>query len=426
MGLPTAKLFARELPLPPNPLRLASRLAAESQLAFLWSACGTGPSFLGVRPIAESSELDPEAGLSASMDPNQLGRAPRWMGLVPYEAMRELERPGFVPAVDLRQAPLQAQPLWWRFGAVVCIGARVTVVGDDAASVDELSRQLLGSPERPAREVSLRAISSEPPERHSERVRAALDLIRDGDIYQVNLARRLDMHVEGGPIDLLRMLCRDTRPPYAAAFRFGENMVISTSPELLLRQHADGRLLTSPIKGTRPRGSDARTDAALRDELARDPKEHAELSMIIDVERNDLGRVSSIGSVRVQQPATVASHGLVWHRRANVISRLRPGVSRAEVMAAMLPSGSVTGAPKVRAMEIIAKLEAQRRGLYTGALGMLTQRGELTLAMAIRCLSVRADLGHYFTGGGIVADSQPLLELEETRWKARQLFRRSG
>jgi anthranilate/para-aminobenzoate synthase component I len=117
---------------------------------------------------------------------------------------------------------------------------------------------------------------------------------------------------------------------------------------------------------------------------------------------------------------------LVWHRRANVRAALRPGVSRLELLEAMLPSGSVTGAPKVRAMEVIAKLEAQRRGLYTGGLGFLTHHGELTLAMAIRTLTVRAGSGHYFTGGGIVADSQPWREVEETAWKAQQLFGRAG
>jgi hypothetical protein len=415
-------LSARELPLAPNPLSLASRLGGESQLAFLWSADGAGPSYIGVKPVAESEQLDPEPGLRCSPAPNALGRAPRWIGLIPYEARRGLERPGFGLAVDRRPAPQLTRPIWWRFGAVVCIGERVSVVGDDPACVRDLSRQLLMTPERSMGAVSLRALPEEAPERHAQRVQAALDLIAAGQIYQVNLARRLELEVAGDAVDVLRVLCRDTRPPYAAAFRFGDRSVISTSPELLLRQNADGRLLTSPIKGTRPRGRDAPSDARLRRELADDPKEQAELSMIVDVERNDLGRVSRIGTVRVQQPL-LDTHGLVWHRRANVIGQLRPEVSRAQLLAAMLPSGSVTGAPKVRAMELIALLEAERRGLYTGGLGMLTHHAELTLAMAIRCLSVQAGVGHYFSGGGIVSDSKPHLELEETRWKALQLFR---
>jgi anthranilate/para-aminobenzoate synthase component I len=147
--------------------------------------------------------------------------------------------------------------------------------------------------------------------------------------------------------------------------------------------------------------------------------------MIVDVERNDVGRVSRIGSVS-SSPARVSTHGIVWHRHAEVSGVLRPEVSRRELLAAFLPSGSVTGAPKVRAMEIIAQLEAERRGLYTGGLGFINHAGEMTLAMAIRTLTTRAHIGHYFTGGGIVADSDPARELEETTWKARQLFGRAG
>ncbi len=419
------KLTARELALPPNPLRLASRLAGERQLAFLWSASGGGMSYIGVRPIAQSAALDPEPELATAPGGSELERAPRWIGIVPYESRRGLERPAWGSARDAREAPHFAEPVWWRFGAVVCVGERVSVVGDDASSVEDLSRQLMQASESSPGEARLEELASEPPERHAERVRAALDLITQGQIYQVNLARRLELRVRGATMDLLRAVCRETRPAYAAAFRFDEARVISTSPELLLEHRVGGRLMTSPIKGTRPRGKDAESDARLREELSRDSKERAELSMIIDVERNDLGKVASIGSVRVQPPM-VTTHGLVWHRRANVLAVLRPGVSRRELLEAMLPSGSVTGAPKVRAMELIAELEAARRGLYTGALGFITHRGEMTLSMAIRTLTLEGESGHYFTGGGIVADSNPERELEETRWKARQLFGRAG
>lgn len=418
-------LTAIELPLAPNPLRIASRLADERELAFLWSASGGGRSFIGVRPLAHSDALDPEPGLVTSPGSSLLGDAPRWIGVVPYEARRSLERPGFGRDGDAREEPHVVRPTWWRFGAVVCIDDRVSVVGDDPESVRDLVRQLLLSPEAHPGDATLQGLPGEAPALHVERVRAALELITAGQIYQVNLARRLEVEARGSSLDLLRLLCRDTRPPYAAALQLGGSSIISSSPELLLHQRADGLLLTSPIKGTRPRGKDAASDASLREELAQDPKERAELNMIIDVERNDLGRVSTIGSVRAQAPI-VTAQGLVWHRRANVLGRLRAGVPRAELMGAMVPSGSVTGAPKVRAMEVIARLEAQRRGLYTGGVGFLTHAGEMTLAMAIRTLTVRDGIGHYFTGGGIVADSQPELELEETRWKARQLFARAG
>jgi anthranilate/para-aminobenzoate synthase component I len=141
--------------------------------------------------------------------------------------------------------------------------------------------------------------------------------------------------------------------------------------------------------------------------------------MVIDVERNDLGRVARVGSVRVTQPGQVVRQPSVHHRVARVGARLRPGVGRAELLSATLPSGSVTGAPKVRAMELIRQIEAARRGLYTGAFGLLRHDGTLELAMAIRTLTVVEGEAHYFAGGGIVADSDPERETAETRWKAR-------
>jgi anthranilate/para-aminobenzoate synthase component I len=418
-------LVARELPLPPRPLALARRLRNVSRLAVLWSAAGDGPSFVAPDPIAESDALDPEPELVARVGPGELERVPRWVGFIPYEALRDLERPGFVAPVDPRAEPQMMAPRWWRFGAVVCVGERVSVVGDDAARVKALSEQLLATPDPAPSPVRLELLPGEAPSQHAERVRAALELIRQGEIYQVNLARRLELAVDGDAIDLLAWLCREARPPYAAAFRWPGASVVSSTPELLLEQRASGRIWTDPIKGTRLRGQHAACDRAAREELEHDPKERAELSMIVDVERNDIGKVSTIGSVRADPPR-LTTHGLVWHRQARVSGVLAPHLTRRDLLRALLPSGSVTGAPKVRAMEIIAALEAERRGLYTGALGFISQRGEMTLAMAIRTLTTRAGEGHYFTGGGIVADSDPAREVEETVWKAQQLFGRAG
>lgn len=419
------RLEACELPLAPEPLAIARRLAHEPELVLLWTASGEGPSFIGVRPLARSGALDPEPTLPPVPGRGLLSRAPRWIGLVPYEALRGLERPGRVVSPDPRPDPHLSTPVWWRLGAVVCVDERVTVIGDDAASVADIARTLRATPDPGPTATELEPGPSEAGERHAERVRAALELIRRGEIYQVSLARRLGLRVRGDAVDLLGRLCRDTRPPYAAAWRAPGSMVVSTSPELLLERRADGRIRTRPIKGTRPRGHDAPSDAALRQDLERDPKEQAELSMVVDIERNDLGQVSVIGSVRTTPPR-VGSHGLVWHRRADVTGALRPGVSRETLLRAVLPSGSVTGAPKVRAMEIIAHLEAERRGLYTGGIGYITHAGEMTFGMAIRTLTVRGDEGHYFAGGGIVADSDPAREVEETLWKARQLVGRAG
>ena len=209
--------------------------------------------------------------------------------------------------------------------------------------------------------------------------------------------------------------------------------MVSTSPELLLRAEPApgtrgdpggyGALFTAPIKGTRPRGVDAITDRALVRDLDEDPKERAELAMILDVERHDLGRVAEVGSVRLLDGPRVVTHRTVHHRLGLLSARARSGTSRAEVLASMVPSGSVTGAPKVRAMEVIATLEAGRRGLYTGGIGFVAHDGGTTLSMAIRTAVLEGSDGVYWTGGGIVADSDPAREVEETRWKAVQLLR---
>jgi anthranilate/para-aminobenzoate synthase component I len=321
--------------------------------------------------------------------------------------------------VDPRPAPFLCEPLWWRYGAVAEISDRVVVVGDDAASAGQLARLLERAPR--SGPVSAELHAPEPLEQHVQNVKRALESIRAGELYQVNLARRQGLRVRGHALDLLAQLCTRSPAPYAAALSMPEFAVVSTSPELFLRLHPDGTLETAPIKGTRPRGRDAAEDAALKADLESDPKERAELTMILDVERNDLGRIAEPGSVRLSEPPCVRTYGSVHHRVATLSARLERGMTRAAVIDAMLPSGSVTGAPKIAAMELIAELESARRGLYTGAFGILSHDGGLNLAMAIRTLCVRDEEGEYFAGGGIVADSDPLREYEETRWKAVQL-----
>lgn len=206
-------------------------------------------------------------------------------------------------------------------------------------------------------------------------------------------------------------------------------MCFSSSPELCLDARPDvdstsfETLTTEPIKGTRPRGRDSGSDRALARELDLDPKERAELSMIIDVERNDLHRIAVPGSVRLRGSPRVVTHRTIHHRKVAIGALARPGVSREDVLRAMLPSGSVTGAPKVRAMEVIRTLEPARRGLYTGAIGYQSHDGGMVLSMAIRSavLDLGTGEGEYLVGGGIVADSDPARELAETAWKAKQL-----
>ena len=416
-------LRGRELPLAPRPLELAARIAGRPG-AFLLRCARSGAVYLGCDPLERSSELDPEPRLGLSTSPSPLERVPRWVGLLPYEAFRGPERAPWVGRTERRAAPLLADPLWQRYAAVLEVTDRVLLVGDDPEAMRQLAKltQASGPAAVGPAAPRLRPLATgEDPPAHAARIREALELIRSGEIYQVNLARRLELEVDGAPAEILRSLGREGWAPYAAAIDADGLGVVASSPELCLSLEPGGWLLTQPIKGTRPRGRDARHDRAQALELAADPKERAELTMVIDVERNDLGRVARRGSVRVLGEPSVVTHPTVHHRVASVAARLREGVERTELLRSFLPSGSVTGAPKLRAMEAIAALEPHRRGLYTGAYGMLAHHGGLELAMAIRVLSYREGVGHYFAGGGIVIDSDPDREVLETGWKTRQL-----
>lgn len=410
-----------ELDLAPDVISIARRLEARPGLAVLWSADGSGPSYVAADPVARSASVDPEPALV----PGEAGsgmHVPRWIGVLPYEAFRT-ERPAFKGRVGRqaeRAAPHWARPCWFRYGAVAVVGENVAVVGDDAEAARALAFQITRGP-AVARRVEVRLHSPEPGAAHAARIRTALGLIGQGELYQVNLARRFECAITGSNVELLRRMGGLTQAGYSALFDAGGVQCVASSPELLLQMGSDGWLRTSPIKGTRPRHHRATADARLASELDRDPKERAELAMILDVERNDLGRLSVPGTVALETPPHVVSHPTVHHRGATLRARLRPGTSRSEVFRTMLPSGSVTGAPKVRAMEVIADLEPHRRGLYTGGIGFISQDGGATLGMGIRTLTRSGNSGHYFAGGGIVADSVPDREVEETLWKAVQL-----
>jgi anthranilate/para-aminobenzoate synthase component I len=414
-------LVARVVNVPANPLAIARALAGEPDFSFLWTATGKGPSYVACRAIETSEDLDPEPELSLNATLGHRGSVPRWIGVLPYECRRKLERT-FEMRGDARAAPHLVQPLWHRYGAVIRVGRDVTVVGDRADCVEELARLVRREQNPEPISVSpLGAVESD--DAHARRIESAVELIHEGEIYVVNIARRFEFAVTGRPVDLVERLAAHARAPYAAALDWLGVALAASSPELLLELDVRRHLVTEPIKGTRPRGIDAREDRRLADELARDPKEIAELTMVVDVERNDLGRVAKTGSVRVRGEPLVRTYGSVHHRLATVVARLREGVSRRSLLESVIPSGSVTGAPKVRAMEVIAELESARRGAYTGGLGYLSHDGAMRLAMVIRTLTISSGVGHYFAGGGIVAESNPEREVTETRWKASQMSR---
>ena len=411
-------MLERPLKLPADPLLLAQRLAGRPYLSLLW-AKNASVAYLACDPVDHRHALDPEPELVLAAR-TSAHTVPRWVGLLPYESRRGLER---APRSESRAPPHLSEPHWVRYAAVVEIGeAGVRLVGDDSQAMAELAARLrsVAPSDALVQLAPLRAF--EEPELHRARIRRALQHIRAGDLYQVNLARRFDFRVRGTALGVLGRLLERGHPPHAAAFAWGALDVITVSPELFVKTDGSGSIFTSPIKGTRPRGADPARNAELARELESDAKERAELTMVLDVERNDLARLARPGTVRLAVPPHVEAHGTVLHRLATLQAELRSETTRAEILERMLPSGSVTGAPKVRAMDLIAELEAQRRGLYTGAFGYLAHDGSLELGMAIRTLTIREGEGHYFAGGGIVADSEPDREVQETLWKAEALL----
>jgi anthranilate synthase component I len=249
------------------------------------------------------------------------------------------------------------------------------------------------------------------------------EYIRAGDAFQIVLSQRLTVPLEADPFDLYRMLRTLNPSPYLYYLDLDGFQLVGSSPEALVRLE-DDRVLVRPIAGTRPRGSDAARDAALAAELLADPKERAEHLMLLDLGRNDVGRVARYGSVRVTEQMVIEKYSHVLHLVSTVEGELRPGCSVLDVFRAAFPAGTVSGAPKVRAMEIIDELEPARRGPYAGAIGYLAFGGHaLDLAIGIRTVVAYQGEAHVQAGAGIVADSVPAAEYEETLSKARVLLR---
>ncbi|MCI0783843.1 MAG: aminodeoxychorismate synthase component I [Chloroflexi bacterium] len=255
-------------------------------------------------------------------------------------------------------------------------------------------------------------------------VTRALDYIAAGDIYQVNLSQRFKVPLSGDTFDAYLCLRQDNPAPFAAFLRLPEADILSASPERFLRlDPLSRRIETRPIKGTRPRGRTPSEDAALAAELLASEKDRAENIMIVDLERNDLGRVAEVGSVRVTELAALETFPGVFHLTSQIVASLREDRDAVDLLLATFPGGSITGAPKIRAMEIIDELEPTARGVYTGAIGYFGFDGSLDLNIAIRTAVVRDGVAHFQAGGGIVADSVPALEYEETLHKASAIRR---
>ena len=280
----------------------------------------------------------------------------------------------------------------------------------------------------------VKASQSHPPERefakadYIKAVERAKGLIEAGDFMQVQVGQRIKKRFTESPLSLYRALRSLNPSPYMYFYNMGDFQVVGASPEILVRQETtpEGNKVTiRPLAGTRPRGATPVADKATEEELINDPKERAEHVMLIDLARNDIGRIAKTGTVKVTEAFTVERYSHVMHIVSNVEGELKDGMSSMDVLSATFPAGTLTGAPKVHAMELIDQLEPVKRGIYGGACGYLSFAGDMDVAIAIRTGIIKNDTLYVQAAAGVVADSIPEMEWRETEHKARALLRAS-
>ena len=257
---------------------------------------------------------------------------------------------------------------------------------------------------------------------YEDAVRKCREYVLTGDVFQVVISQRLSAKYRGDPIDLYRALRTLNPSPYMYYLNFDSYQIVGTSPEILVRAE-DGSVTVRPLAGTRRRGVDENEDSELEKDLLADEKERAEHVMLVDLGRNDVGRVAKLGSVRVNDVMEIERYSHVMHIVSNVTGELNDGIDAIDVLRATLPAGTVSGAPKVRAMEIIDELEPHKRGIYSGAVGYIGWNGNLDTAIAIRTAILIGDHVYVQAGAGLVADSDPETEWFETMHKARAILR---
>ena len=260
------------------------------------------------------------------------------------------------------------------------------------------------------------------PEKFKDAVEKCKEYVRSGDVIQTVLSQRFSAPLYVDPFDIYRSLRTINPSPYMFFLRFGETLVVGASPEVLVRKE-EGTVEVRPIAGTRPRGKDSVDDLRLEKELLADPKELAEHVMLVDLGRNDLGRICKTGSIEVSEFKTIERYSHVMHIVSNVRGSLADGCDAFDTFKATFPAGTLTGAPKIRAMQIIDELEPERREIYGGAVGYFSYSGNMDLAIAIRTLVIHDEMIHLQAGAGIVADSDPQAEYDETINKARGVMK---
>lgn len=388
-----------------------------------------GPRRLGpgaLRAFARAVEAEPppeDVPHDLPFDVPFVGGAIGYLG---FELGREVER---LPATTVDDVGAPDLAVGWYDAALVwdALDRRGWLVGRADAVALLRERLAASSPRGVALGGDLRANMTR--EAYLAAVARAQAYVRAGDIYQVNFAQRFSAPLRGEGLDAYLQLREASPAPFAAYLdargTFAGVEVMSSSPERFLL--ADGELLeTRPIKGTRPRGTTPEEDAALADALRASRKDLAEHVMIVDLERNDLGRVAATGSVHVPEFAALESFRQVHHLTSTVRARRRADATLEEVLRATFPGGSITGAPKVRALEIIDELEPTVRGVYTGSIGYVSAHGRMDLNIAIRTITLVDGVAHLHVGGAIVHDSDPEQEYAETLHKARGMARALG
>ncbi|MBI5765361.1 MAG: aminodeoxychorismate synthase component I [Planctomycetes bacterium] len=440
---PVRRCFSRTVARPGNLSGLRAWVAGQAGGVMLESVAHDERwgrySVFAVRPsrvieIADADPCDPFVALADACRPWSIDSGRRlpfhagWIGYVAYEAGRFVE-PRSMNALRASGMPLS----WWGYyGCALVVdhcrdewyvAGEVDPSHDDSADKVRFWQTAIAEADGFVSSDSSLALAQgqwhDSREDYLENVRRIVDYIRAGDVFQVNLARRYRVRCAASPAAIYQRLC-ETNPAVYSAYLSGVSgdwSLLSSSPELFLA--VNGReVVTRPIKGTRPRGATPDADLANRRMLLTSDKDRAELNMIIDLLRNDIGRVCEAGTVRVQSDGDIEALPTVFHRTATIAGRLREDADSLDLLRACFPGGSISGAPKVRAMQIIHELEPFARGPYCGAIGYIGVDGAMQLNIPIRTMTRRGDTLDLFVGSGIVADSDPEAEYDELTAKA--------
>ncbi|MFW2389479.1 MAG: anthranilate synthase component I family protein [Polyangiales bacterium] len=370
---------------------------------------GTEAPFAALRGLSRS-------GSDTNPDGPRPCEVPAWIGYIAFDTFWSAPVRGR-PRFERAQVPIL---LFQRYPALLAVdhaAGECWIVGDDQSACDRFMSRLDRAEESPVPTPVIGDIDVDDAGEHRGAIEKALEYIGMGEVYEVNVARRWQAAFEGDALQLWQAMRTASRVPLGMFLDCDDHAVLACTMERFIHWDAWSRtLVTRPIKGTIRREA---TEDGASERLLADPKERAEHSMIVDLMRNDLGRVAEVGTVNVDAPLIVEPFTGLYHLVSTVSCVTRPEVALADVLEATFPPGSVTGAPKIRALEIIEELEKHPRGVYCGALGFIDHDGGLSLAVAIRTATVRDGMVSYWAGGGIVEASDPDREVAETELKAR-------